>query len=186
MARPQATDPLHSFRFHVTATEVTGLDGDPLQPTNSEGIVGQQIQAGFQAVSTPEYTVEAAEYREGVKTYTEKYPGIPTVNDLTLSRGVAKEDTAFIAWILAAIEGREYRSDLTIFHGLRPARSSPLSGEDFSDSTSKRYLCEQCFPIRVKIAGDLDASTSDVSITEVDIAVERFGVQTSGGDSQGI
>jgi phage tail-like protein len=178
MARAAATDPLHSFRFHVTAGNVDGLDGDPLQPGaghDAGGIIGEQAQSGFQAVTTPEYTVEVAEYREGVKTYTEKYPGIPTTNDITLTRGAAKADTAFFDWVLAAIEGAEYRSDVSVFHATRAGRSFPYDATaDFAASNSKLYRLFNAVPIRVKVAADMDASTSDVSLAEIDIAYERF------------
>lgn len=178
MARAQATDPLHNFRFHVRATAVDGIGSDPLQPGGepSPG-VGDTAEAGFQAVTTPEYTVESAEYREGLKTYTEKYPGIPTTNDITMSRGVARGETSFYDWVRAAIEGGNYRSDVTIFHAQRDGRSSPFNADnDFTDANSKRYILRDAWPMRVKIAGDLDASTSDISLAEVDVSFERFDV----------
>lgn len=179
MARAQATDPLHNFRFHARAIAVDGLGDDPLQPGGAgQGFtVGDTAEAGFQACTSPEYTVEAAEYREGLKTYTEKYPGIPTTNDVTFSRGVARFDTAFYDWVTAAIEGREYRSDVTYFHAQREGRSHPFNAtDDFANDVSKRYILRNAFPVRVKIAGDMDASTSDVSLSEVDIAWENFDV----------
>ncbi len=182
MARAAATDPLHSFRFHVKASTVLGLGGfrnDPLQPGVGHadgGVIGEQPEAGFQSATTPEFTVEVAEYREGVKTYTEKYAGIPTVNDVTLMRGVARQDTAFLDWVVAAIEGAEYRSDLQYFHATREGRSAPSfnATDDFTPSNSKVYTLFNAIPIRVKVSADLDASTSDVALAEIDIAYERF------------
>lgn len=189
MARAQQSDPLHNFRFHARAQPVAGLaDVDVLQPGGSPSPgVGDTSEAGFSAITTPEYTVEAAEYREGIKTYTEKYPGIPTVNDLTFSRGVARVDTQFLAWTLAGIEGREYRSDITILHATRAGRTYPHNiATSFPNNEVKRYIAENCFPIRCKIAGDLDASTSDVGIMEMDVACERFGVIRPDGVRVGI
>jgi phage tail-like protein len=186
MARPAATDPLHNFRFHITAAgnPALGLPGgfrdDPLQPGagfDGGGVIGEQPEAGFQAATTPEFTMEIAEYREGVKTYTEKYAGIPTTNDVTLSRGAARADTAFIDWILAAIEGAEYRADLNYFHAIREGRSFPFNAsEDFQPANSKLYQLFNGMPIRVKVAADMDATSSDVSLAEIDIAYERFTV----------
>jgi phage tail-like protein len=159
---------------------VDGLGSDPLQPGGepSPG-VGETAEAGFQSVGTPEYTVEAAEYREGIKTYTEKYPGIPTTNEVMFNRGVARKDTAFREWVVAVIEGAEYRSDITIYHALREGRSSPFNPDtDFTAENSKRYTLRNAWPMRVKIAGDLDASTSDVSLAEVEVAYEEFDVAT--------
>lgn len=179
MARAQATDPLHNFRFHVRAGRVGG--GDPLQPSGTaEGFnISTMGEAGFQSVTTPEYQVESVDYREGLMTYTQKYPGIPTTNELTMMRGVARYDTAFYRWVLDAIEGRQYRADLTIFHALREGRSSPFSpGDDFAPARSKQYQVLNAFPIRVKPAADMDSSASDVSLAEVDVAYEQFNVVT--------
>lgn len=189
MARAQASDPLHNFRFHARAGGVDGLAAiDALQPGGvpSPG-VGDTAEAGFTAITTPEFTLEAAEYREGIKTYTEKYPGIPTVNDVTFSRGVARNDTAFLSWMLASIEGREYRTDITIFHATRSGRGYPHDpATNFPNTETRRYICENAFPIRCKIAGDLDASTADVGIAEMDCAIERFGVIRPDGTRVGI
>lgn len=177
MARPQATDPLHNFRFHAIATAVSGLGGDPMQGDP----VGNGAEAGFQAITIPEYTVESAEYREGTKTYTEKYPGIPSTNDVTFTRGVARSGGAFHRWVLASIEGREYRSDITYFHFVREGRSAPFNPAlDLSDANSKRYMLIDALPIRIKPAGDLDATSSDVSLAEMDVAFERFVIANAG------
>lgn len=198
MGRPAATDPLHAFRFHarmVADSPVNGIPGaaagDVLQPSESgEGfIAGQGSEAGFQSITSPELTQEVAEYREGIRTYTQKFPGVPSVNDLTFIRGCARFDTSFISWILAAAEGDEYRGDLIIFHIQRPKRTlaiTPGAGGnaqmaaseiELTDGNTKRYILRDAFPTRVKIAGDLDSSTSDVSLSEIDVAYERFDVE---------
>ena len=193
--RPAATDPLHAFRFHAAMVEgspVLGIPGaspsDVLQPISAgEGyIAGQGSQAGFQSITAPELTQEIAEYREGIRTYTQKYPGVPSVNDLTFIRGAARLDTSFFAWILAAAEGDEYRGDLVVYHIQRPERTVAIAGRDaqmagseidLTDNNTKQYILRDAFPTRVKIAGDLDSSTSDVSLSELDVAYERFDVK---------
>jgi phage tail-like protein len=200
MGRSAATDPLHAFRFHARmvpgdASPVNGIPGagaaDVLQPseTGDGFIAGQGSEAGFQSITSPELTQEPAEYREGIRTYTQKFPGVPSVNDITLIRGCARFDTAFFAWILAAAEGDEYRGDLTLYHIQRPKRSLAItegaggavqmaaSEIELTDENTKRYILRDAFPTRVKIAGDLDASTSDVSLAEIDVAYERFDVE---------
>jgi phage tail-like protein len=189
MARAQATDYLHNFRFHVRADTVAGLGQDPLQPGGTPGsgrgepLGGLLPEAGFQAVTTPEYTVESVEYRDGLHTYAEKYPGIPTTNDLTFTRGVARNDSAFLDWVTAAIEGREYRSDVTVMHAVRVGRGSAAGANglfnstlDFTAQNSRIYKLFNAFPMRVKVSGDLDSGTSDVSLAEVDVAFESFSV----------
>lgn len=197
MGRAAATDPLHAFRFHASmvagdASPVNGIPGanpdNVLQPSSAGPgyIAGQGAEAGFQSITGPELTQESAEYREGIRTYTQKFPGVPSVNDVTLIRGCARFDTAFFAWILAAAEGDEYRGDLIIHHIQRPKRALSITDADvkmaaseieLDDTNNKRYVLRDAFPIRVKIAGDLDAGTSDVSLAELDVAYERFDVE---------
>ena len=189
MPRAAASDPLHAFRYHartVNAPPIEGAASDILQPDGNEPgyIIGDGTEAGFNSITLPEITVEHAEYREGIRIYTMKFPGVPTINEITLNRGVARYDTAFFNWVLAAIEGNEYRSDVVIFHVQRPALKQvqdtskgpniDVTGEGI---VSKLYKLYECSPARVKIAGDLDASTSDVSIAELDVSVERFDVE---------
>jgi len=197
MGRPAATDPLHAFRFHArmvagSASPVNGIPGasaeDVLQPTSAGPgyIAGQGAEAGFQSITAPELTQEIGEYREGIRTYTQKFPGVPSVNDITLIRGCARFDTSFFSWILAAAEGDEYRGDLIIYHIQRPSRDLSINGAEVKmaaseigveDTNTKRYILRDAFPTRVKIAGDLDAGTSDVSLAELDVAYERFDVE---------
>ncbi|CAB4203552.1 Bacteriophage T4, Gp19, tail tube [uncultured Caudovirales phage] len=165
MARAQASDPLHGFRFHVR-TEVKEF----LFHGGDENIGGE---AGFQSVTVPEVSMEAVEYREGTMTYTRKYPGVPTVTDITLMRGATKKDTAFWNWTKAAIEGGEYRTDLVIYHFHRDAKEHLKVGDL---TKARQYVCRECLPLRVKPAGDLEAMASEVSLAEMDVATEYFEI----------
>ena len=100
MARAQNTDYMQNFRFHVRTYE-TKMEVDPIL---FEGDPGGE--AGFQSVTLPELSNEATEYREGTSTYTKKYPGPPTVSDITLMRGIAQRDSAFWEWARGAAEGQ--------------------------------------------------------------------------------
>jgi phage tail-like protein len=162
MARVESTDPLHNFRFHVRTASEQG------QFSSSEG------EAGFQSCTLPEVSAEAVEYREGTYTYTRKFPGLPTVTDVSLMRGVTKTDTSFFDWIQAAIRGGEYRTDMTIYHWHRDGKTYGT----LSDlNAARKYLCYEAFPIRVKPAADLDATSADVAIAEMDVAIEYFEIE---------
>jgi len=164
MARAVSTDPLHNFRFHVrTETEQGQFSGD-------EG------EAGFQSVTLPEVSVESVEYREGTYTYTRKYPGVPTVTDITLMRGVTKTDTSFWTWLMAAVEGGEYRTNLTIYHWHRDGKTH---GSLADLNAARKYNCYECMPMRVKPAADLDATSSEVALAEMDVALEYFEIEDS-------
>lgn len=188
MARPLNTDYLHSMRFHVS---IDDNQNSPVIDLNPSG----RPDAGFSNVTTPEATVEAVEYKEGTMVYTQKYPGNPTMSDITLSRGVARQDSSFWGWLRVVLEGgplgsseAQYRADLTIKHYHRDnslVRDQPTTGANENrtsikpaDITAARsYHVKQAFPIRHKVAGDLDATASEISIMELDLAYEYFEVE---------
>lgn len=183
MARPQVSDFLHSMRFHVTSSIATGGAADlNLNASVTQG----KAQAGFSSVTTPEATSEAVEYREGTYIYARKFPGNPTVSDITMQRGVARQDSSFWKWLRVVIEGSgEYRADLQIMHFHRdraltreyPAQGTVnLSGINL-DSPARIYHIKEAFPTRHKVAGDLDATASEISIMELDFAYESFEIE---------
>ena len=169
--RAAADDLLQGFRFHVTAND--GTDSDPLQ----RGVVrGNDFegggQAGFQSATIPEITLEAAEYREGTFVWTQKYPGPPTVSDLSLIRGISKQDTAFYDMCMASVNGQQYRADVTVWHYQRAEMGSAAQSE--TADTIRHLECRNAFAMRAKPAGDMDATSGEVSMAEVDIAMESF------------
>lgn len=177
MARPKSSDFLHNFRFHVRVS---------FGGTNQLKSGGEKPDAGFNAVSTPEASHDAVEYREGHHIYTQKYVGVPTISDVSLSRGVALLDGTFWAWMKDVIEGNaEYRADVSIFHFHRDSKQATsttvpnthqavITGSD--DPGFIEYKLHQAFPIRHKVSSDLDGTASEVSIQELDLAVEYFEV----------
>ena len=156
MARAVDTDLYHNFRFHVV--DPAGGNLDPV--------------AGFRTASIPELSVDTAEYREGVFKYTRKYPGIPKVGECQLSKGVVKKDSDFLLWLFKCIDGGvTYRSDITI-QEYHIADEFGING-----SPSKVIRLMEVFPISVKPTGDKDASSSDVAIQEITLAVEELSVE---------
>ena len=185
MARAASTDFLHSMRFHVSLVS----QGDDLIPD----VTNSFAQAGFMSCSTPELTVEAVEYREGTYNYPRKYPGNATVSDVSLQRGVTRTDSGFWAWIRSTAEGSgNYRTTVQIKHFDRRVLTQTRSnvtgaGTRAADENDGRgnavaartYQLNEAFPIRHKVAGDLDASSSDISVQELDVAYETFDVLTA-------
>lgn len=182
MARAVATDFIHSMRFHVVTTDGARPS---LQPPG-------RADAGFTNCTTPEATVEAVEYKEGNFIYTRKYPGNATMADISMSRGVARRDSSFWDWMRITLEGSgEYRQDLDIKHFHRDralTRDTPTSGDQPNltqftvDAVPARiYHVKEAFPARHKVAGDLDATASEISIMELDLAFEHFEVEEGEG-----
>ena len=174
--RPENTDFLHNFRFYATAVDAAAA--------NRLSAIGRP-GAGFSTCSAPEATVEVAEYKEGDKIYKIKQPGNVTFNDITLARGVARSDSAFWDWLRVVIEGTgEYRVTLTItqWHRVealtRIPNPDPLAvkenvGQLNLDAAGIEYRLYDAFPIRHKFATDFDATSSDISLGEIDVSYER-------------
>jgi len=173
--RAAADDLMQGFRFHVTATNADGVD--PLAYDRGIGFDGG-AQAGFQSVTLPEITVEASEYREGTFKWAQKYPGPPTVSDCTLMRGIAKGDTLFHKWVMGSVDGKEYRCDVTIWHYQRAEMGLANKAETSADVRS--IECHNCVPIRSKPGADFDSASGEVSLAEVDFAMEWFDVKVKG------
>lgn len=175
MARATSADYFQNNRFQVS-TLTGGYDAFP-------------SQGGFSACTLPEATVEQVDYREGHYLYTRKQPGNVTMNDITLSRGVVLVETEFYNWMMQVVEGStatHYRADLVITHYHRdalPGAHTPGAGNqtvvDLNTATTYRqYTCYQAFPIRCKPAADLDATSSDISVAELDLGFEYFDILT--------
>lgn len=169
--RAASDDLMQGFRFHVTASNANLQD--PLAFTRAGEYEGS-AQAGFQSVTLPEVTVEPVEYREGTFKWTQKYPGPPTVSDCTLMRGVTKGDTAFHQWVMGSVDGEEYRCDVTIWHYQRAEMGQAVQAE--TASTMRSVECHNCVPTRAKPGQDFDSMSGEVSMAEVDFAMEWFDV----------
>lgn len=169
--RAAADDLMQGFRFHVTASNTIG--DDPLAYTRNGQYEGS-AQAGFQSVTLPEVTIEATEYREGTFKWTQKYPGPPTVSDCTLMRGVTKGDTKFHHWVLGSVDGAEYRCDVTIWHYQRTEMGMAHMAE--TSNEMRHLVCHNCVPIRSKPGADFDSMSGEVSLAEVDFAMESFDI----------
>jgi len=162
MARTQAQDLIQSFRFQVA-------DSDSFLDST----------AGFNNVTTPEVSLEVAEYREGNRKYTLKQPGVPTVESCTLQRGIAKAETNFYDWLVTdLLGGAKYRTDLLI-----KVFDQVKTGEVVTDDPTRELTVYEAFPNRVKIIGDLDATSSDINIQEIECACEEVALTKVGGNT---
>lgn len=177
--RAASTDFINSAKFQADVTSFGGV---------KRLVTPGRSQAGFSNCSTPEVTVEAVEYKEGTMIYTRKFPGNPSMSDITLSRGVARGDSSFWDWLRIIIEGSgEYRADVMIKHFHRENTLTrplpPNQGDEnlteipINALPARTYHVKEAFPIRHKVAGDLDATASEISIMEIDLSYEHFEVQ---------
>lgn len=128
--------------------------------------------AGFTTVAMPNVAVEEALYREGTFKYTQKYPGIPVVGDITLTKGIFRRDSDFFNWVLKAIDGgQEYRTELVLqeFH---------ITDElGINGSPSRITRLREVWAKDAKPTSDKDSSSSNISITSLILACESFDVE---------
>ena len=176
MPRASVDDFLQNFRFHVT-TELASPDSDT-DVLKYDAAVGGV--AGFQSVSMPGYSVNPAEYRDGISIFTVKQPGIPTAEDITMMRGVVRRDTVFLDWMFRYFQGNAFRVDLYIHQwdqtGNPVAREGRWPAERGAIDTDRERVTKlhNAFPTNVKPGGDLDATSDEISVAELTIAFEWF------------
>ena len=156
MARSVETDPYHQFRFHLVDPAGGNLD----------------TVAGFTSVTMPNIAVDEATYREGTFVYTQKYPGIPTVGDITLSKGIFKRNSDFFNWVEKVINGgQDYRTELV----LQEYHITDELGIDGSPSRVTRLL--ECWGKDAKPTSDKASDSSDISLAELTISCEELRVE---------
>lgn len=186
MARAAKDDFLQSFRFHVSATNTGG--GTERFFTNSTPDEKGQPQAGFSAVSSPNASIDTAEYREGHYVYTKKQPGVPSFDDVTMSRGVTTADSQFYFWFTVCAEGNgEYRNDIEIrqFARISAAGEDILVRNNQSIKTNvaqgfKLITLFDAYVSAFKPTADLDANATEISLSDLTVAYESFMVSGSG------
>lgn len=156
MARSIETDPYHNFRFQLV--DPAGGNLDPV--------------AGFTTVTMPNVAVEEALYREGTFRWTQKFPGIPTVSDVTMTKGIFKRDSDFYEWVLKVINGgQDYRTELILqqFH---------IEDEfGINGSPSRVTRLREVWGKDAKPTNDQDASSSEIAIQSLVVSVEEFEVE---------
>jgi phage tail-like protein len=124
--------------------------------------VGEGLGA-FVTCTLPEVTLEVSEYCTGMWPIKKKFPGQKSYNNITLTRGVVKNRSELLRFIMAPDEFSEYRIDVIITQHHR-------------DGSKIVYTLENAFASRYKLAGDLDANSSDISMQELDLDFEEITV----------
>jgi len=155
MARLNITDFLQNFRFFVVERDKSAAD---------RTAKFLKVPAAFASATVPEVTTDIVEYRDGMSVLTKKFPTWPIFSEVTLTRGVVRGDSEFFNWMDAAMGGVPYRADLEIHHFHRVGW--------FVNQPSRKYVLLESIPSRVRPAADLDSMSGDVSIAELDLAIE--------------
>lgn len=133
--------------------------------------INVRFEGGFTSVNIPEITFDSSEYRAGDgPLYRKRTLGLPTFNEVSLQRGRVKvkdsEDdiVAFKRMIQSNALYSGHRYTVTIYH-YHPA------GE------ATKIVLNNAILTRLKVDGDLDSMSSDVSIAEMDFTYEYFTIE---------
>lgn len=174
--RAQATDFLQSSRFHVSLSDANLQQTVITQPGQKYGVT----QAGFQTCSTPKASTEQVMYKEGQMLNPRKFPGLPSYDNVTLTRGAIRANSALWDWAKVVIFGTaEYRADVSIYHYHRTdvLTGSTSAVENLQTASNvKTYVLYEAFPVGLKPAQDLDANSAEVSVAEIEICYEHFDI----------
>ncbi len=171
MGRSRAFDLLQNYTFWLT--EITFSARPPF-------LVLGEVFFGFNTITTPEITLEMAEIVEfGTMVKTPYYSGM-SVAPITLTRGAGPYDSTMYRWINRSMRGEDrVQRSLALFHNM-----ALNSGIDSSDNSSdlafgglvgmrrvngRGWLLWDCIPTRYKAGSDMDATSGDVSIMELDV-----------------
>lgn len=188
MARSREIDHLQSYAFHLA--DITPSLAPPFFS------LGIGTFASFSTCSMPEISLEVESFRQIGSMYQTHIISGASVGPISFSRGVLSFDSSFYRWVMRSIAGSDrVHRDLCLLHassistdhndgqrykasdGLSPANGSTKLGADAGEygmirALGKGFILHNCLPTRYKAGTDLDATSSEVSIAELDIQPE--------------
>lgn len=190
--RYHVNDFLQNFRFHLLDVSFS---------TSGIPFVFNPI-AGFSSISSPELTLNTEEIEEGNSKFVHHVRRKVSCSSVVLSKGVEIIDTSFWDWFVAtanrlasggnfSVSGR--RRDLVLVQFTNYGIGTQAEGfSDFLSNISvlgggfipdfrgslkvpgKAWLLKDCFPTRYKPTSDLDATSGDISLEEIEIQPRYF------------
>lgn len=191
MPRLQLRDRLQNFRFHLFDVS-WGLTIPPyvFEPLGS-----------FSSITAPELNLETEELAVGNDYFKTHLVTGGSCSNITLSRGASFFDSEFWRWTAATVKGNVsdlfppvfggHRRDLMLvqftgYSALGAQQNAALQAvasvaAGFLPEVggvlrvpAKAWLMKDCLPVRYKVSGDFDATSSDVSIQELEISMHLF------------
>lgn len=181
MARPRLLDMMQAFPFWVF--DASGPSGNSLLSIFDPAL-------GFSACTAPEISVEMRDVQPGNWEYKRRVVKKADASPVSMSRGARFYDSDFYNWITGAIVGRQpIRRTLVIVHflGWRVQSQATGSNLSFPDTAflqaalrtpGRGWILYDCLPTRYKAGSDFDASSSDVSIQELEVQPEHVAELT--------
>lgn len=150
-------DELMAFKFRVN---IPGMD-----------------ETGFEKVSGIGGEIDIIERRNGDEpNRNRKLPGLVKISDVTLSKGVTKDNGMFNWW--------ESVKDLVMESEANSGMRKTITVEElgYGDTTVKMWRLINCYPTSYK-GGDFDSMASEALIEEVVLAVEDIQLETGSSNS---
>jgi hypothetical protein len=144
----------------------------PFKVTIKRGDFGGStvFEGGFANVNIPEITYDVVEYRAGdAPSYRNRPLGLPTFNEVSLQRGKLKGEVNILKEIVSnnnKLIGHRYSVLIEHYH---PKEKTII----------KLY---NAVISRIKVDGDLDSMSSDVSLVELDFTYEYFTIESATAD----
>lgn len=182
MARQRLLDKMQAYPFWLF--DASGAAGNVLFSVFDPTLA-------FTSATSPEINVELRDIKPGNWEYQRRVVKGASVSPITLGRGVNFYDSDFYNWITNAIRGiQPVRRNLALVHFLswRVLRQAVGEGgigpEQGGSSLIERvpgrvWMLYNCVPTRYKAGSDFDATSSDVSIQELEVQPEHIVEMTT-------
>jgi len=196
VARSVRTDHAQNYKFRATVVDdASGPFGFTL-PTNLPQVFTTLGNfASFSRISIPSISMDTEEFKEGNWPFRRRVITAASVDTVTMEKGVTLYDSDFWLWAMGAVNGVVSRKAVVIhlMHrtqepALQPSQQAVrqnapnLTGNvSFNGSTlvnatikpaipiiAKAWILHDAIPVRVKPASDLDATSGEVSIAEIE------------------
>jgi len=187
MARNRLTDFMQSHRFWLF--DVVPSLAPPFY------VLGTPF-FGFSNITAPEYTAEVSEIKQLNSMFKRYAYDGGSVGPITLTRGIRGYDDTMWDWMYRALIGLEVTQRHLLLlqftninmNRLGAGEDAKFIGYDIPGIDTplefgmylpgRAYLLWSCIPTRYKTAGDFDATSSEVSLQELEIQPEAISVFT--------
>lgn len=179
MARSRIADFMQSYRFWLF--DVVPSAAPPFY------VLGTPF-FGFKSITAPEYTAEVDEIKQ-VNSMFKKHTYIGgAAGPITLTRGVRGYDDTMWDWMYRAIIGLEvtnrhllllHFTNINLAHNAKGLDGSLVEGIDLPIEAGlylpgKAWLLWNAIPTRYKAGSDFDATSGEVSVSELELNIDAF------------
>ena len=174
MARSYLSDPLLTCHFALIEVPAPSLWPIAFPYKTARSAISSGNFVGFQSMTTPEFTLETREIKQGNWPYIHNIiVGYQSGGTITLSQAVLSLATDMYMWWSSAAQGVLAPRRHMILTHLRSDKKLP----------ARMLSCENCIPVSWKPASDFDASTSQVSVETLTLWTQRVNIIPGYGET---